>query len=50
LPYDLEILTVDEGENISRYHTRLTVANFTGKQIKIQSSYFIAIPRIMLAF
>jgi hypothetical protein len=34
LPHGLEILTVNEGESTSQYHTLLTVAKFTGKQKK----------------
>jgi hypothetical protein len=29
--HDLEIVTMNGGENISQYHTLLTVAKFTGK-------------------
>jgi hypothetical protein len=32
LPHDLEIVTVNEGESTSQYHTPLVVAKFTGKQ------------------
>ena len=46
LPYDLEILSVNGGEKISRYNTQLTVVNFTGKRKKIQSGNFIATPRV----
>ena len=48
LPCDLEILTVNGGEKLSRFNTQLTVANFTGKRKKIKSGYFIATPRIMV--
>jgi hypothetical protein len=30
MPHDLEIITTNGGENISQYHTLLTVATFTG--------------------
>ena len=50
LPYNLEILTINGGEMISRYNTQLTVANFTGKRKKIQSGYFIATPRMCTDF
>jgi len=31
LSHDLEIVTVNEGEGTSQYHTPLAVAKFTGK-------------------
>jgi hypothetical protein len=46
LPHDLEIVTVNGGEDTSHYHTELAVAKFTGKREKIPSGYFIAKPRI----
>jgi len=42
LLHDLEILTVNGGENTSQYHTLLAVAKFIGKRKKVKSSYFIA--------
>jgi hypothetical protein len=48
LPHNLEIVTVNEGESTSQYHTPLAVAKFTGKQQKIKSGYFIATPHIIL--
>jgi len=48
LPHDLEIVTVNGGESTSKYHTPLAVAQFTGKQKKIKSGYFIATPRIVV--
>ena len=50
LPYDLEILTVNGGEKISRNNTQITVANFTRKRKKIQSGYFTAILRSFAVF
>jgi len=46
LPLDLEIVTVNEGESTSQYHTPLAVAKFTGKRKKIKSCYFIAMPHM----
>jgi hypothetical protein len=34
LPHDIEILTVNEGESTSQYHTLFAVAKFTGKRKK----------------
>jgi len=47
LPHDLEIVTVNEGESTSQYHTPLAVAKFPGKRKKIKSGYFIATPRTL---
>jgi hypothetical protein len=44
LPHDLEIVTVNGGENTSQYHTPLAVGKFTGKRKIIMSCYFIATP------
>jgi hypothetical protein len=48
LPHDLEIVTVNGGENTSQYHTPLAIAKFTGKQKKIKSCYFVATLHILL--
>jgi len=50
LPHDPELVTVDEGESTSQYHTPLTVAKFTGKREKIKSGYFIATPCTKASF
>ena len=50
LPHDLEIVTVNEWESTSQYHTRLAVAKFTGRRKKFKSGYFIATPRIYYSF
>ena len=47
LSHDFEIVTVNGGGSTGQYHTLLAVANFTGKQKKIKSGYFIAIPHIV---
>ena len=46
LPRDLVILTMDEGQSTSQYHTPFAVTKFTGKRKKIKSGYFIATPHI----
>jgi len=46
LTNDLEIVTVGEGKSRSQYHTPLAFAKLTGKRKKINSSYFIATPRM----
>jgi len=48
LLHDLEIVTMDGAESASQYHTPIAIAKFTGKQKKIKSGYFIAIPRIYI--
>jgi hypothetical protein len=48
LPQDLEIVSENGGESISRYCTPRAIAKFTGKRKKIQSGYFIATPRNLL--
>jgi len=46
--HNLQIVTVNGGESTSQYHTLLADAKFTGKRKKIKSSYFKAIPCIVL--
>ena len=46
LPHDLEIITANEWERTSQYHTRIFVAKFTGKRQNTKSGYIITTPRI----